>query len=134
MGVASLSATVWRDCGALGKSVKEADCGSKRQPQSAGLWWEEGHGPQQQGGSCVRGRERQMSPRCPHHSSQHLSVTAVCVPLKINATHVDAEMHHTGPLFLLVLPFPRKMPQKEKNLAGLKMGSLHLGSLSSLMG
>lgn len=41
-------------------------------------------------------------------------------------------MPHTGSLSLLVLTFPRKMPQKVKTLA--RLGSLLLGSPASLMG
>lgn len=75
-----------------------------------------------------------MSVRWPDHSSQHQSVTSVYVPLKINAMDVNAEMHNTGPLFLLVPPFPSKMPLKDKTLAGLVLGCLHLESLNSLKG
>lgn len=119
--------------GLWGKISKQADCGSKCQLPEWGPWWDEGHGPQQQGGSWVRGK-RQMSVRWPDHSSQHQSVTGVYVPLKINAMDVNAKMHNTGPLFLLVPPFPSKIPQKDKTLAGLVLGCLHLESLNSLKG
>ena len=79
-----------------------------------------------------RGRETdvtEMPSSTPY--STGVSLLSVC---HFKATHVDAEMHHTGLLFLLVLSFPRNMPQKERNLAGLKLGSLHLGSLNCLKG